>query len=120
MGRAIRSGKYRSRFEAAVAKRLKESGRVFRYEPEQLRYEHKNGSSHFYKPDFVLEDGSIVEAKGELTKADREKLVAVKQQHPGRFISFVFQDGGKTVQRGGKKTYREWAVEQGFGVLDVE
>ena len=55
---------YRSRFEERVANNLEKMGVAFSYETEKLTYT----VFRTYKPDFILPNGVIVEAKGYFNK----------------------------------------------------
>ena len=71
-----------------------------------------------YNPDFILANGIIIEAKGDLNKEDNRKMLAVKQQHPNLDIMFVFYEAGKKVPRS-KETHSHWAERNGFKWADV-
>ena len=80
---------YRSKFEAKVAKHLKDKKVKFDYESEVLSYTIPE-SKHRYTPDFTLPNGVVVEAKGRFTPADRKKMSLVKEQNPDRDIRLIF------------------------------
>lgn len=70
---------YRSRFEADIAETLKGTGAVY----ESARLPYSVTLTATYKPDWLLPDQCIVlEAKGELDKADRDKMQLIRQQYP--------------------------------------
>jgi hypothetical protein len=61
-----------------------------------------------YTPDFFLETGWIVEAKGKFTPKDRKLALAFKEQYPDRKYALSFQrDNYLTKKR--SMRYSEWA-----------
>ena len=103
--------KYRSKFEAGIAASLNQRRVPFKYEGLTLDYiiEAK------YKPDFILPNGVIVEAKGFFRPEDRRKMLAVKKQHPDLDIRLCFLNGNEKISRAKKSiTYGQWATRHGF------
>src|SRR5882762_10202182 len=93
-GKKRKSG-YRSGAEEMLAEYLTEQGTKFEYESLKLEYKKKVRSAscdecggskvsqkHTYTPDFVLDNGTIIEYKGRLTASDRSKLLAVLKSNP--------------------------------------
>jgi Phage endonuclease I len=124
-GKKRKSG-YRSGAEEKLAETLTESGVGFTYESLTLEYEKPvrkgkckecNGKKVVkvatYKPDFVLDNGRVIEYKGRLTAADRSKLIAVRNSNPTVKIHLLFGSDNK-LQKNGTKRYSEWATEHGF------
>ncbi|UEM18989.1 hypothetical protein JL100_018050 [Skermanella mucosa] len=105
--------KFRSKFEASIAKKLKDSGADFRYEPEKLKFI-EPAKTRSYLPDLILGNGIVVEIKGRLTAADRKKMVLVRDQHPGRDIRIIFQRAANPINKGSKTSYADWAEAAGF------
>jgi hypothetical protein len=68
--RAIAAG-YRSGLEEAMAENLKERGISFTYEEDKIKW--LDSKERTYTPDFVLENGIIVETKGRFVSADSTK-----------------------------------------------
>lgn len=102
----------RNKFETDVAAAL---GPRFRYESHKFSYT----VPHTYTPDFVDANRKIIiECKGYLSKTMRAAYRAVKAQHPEWKFYFIFQNGAKRIDKRSKTTYREWAMRNGFGVLD--
>jgi len=112
----------RSKFEKRVARYLDELGVNYEYESIELEYEEplrKNrafcndcGSQElrrigWYTPDFVLANGTIIEAKGRFTAADRRKMLAVIEGHPDLRICMVFMRNNKLSKRS-NTTYADW------------
>jgi hypothetical protein len=65
-------------------------------------------SEHSYTPDIILPNGIILEVKGRLVKADRDKHLLIKQQHPELDIRFLFQNANNKIRKGSKTTYAQW------------
>lgn len=87
----------------------------YTYESLQIPYIFEG----IYNPDFILDNGIIVEAKGLLDYDDRRKMLAVKKQHPELDIRFVFMDANKCPPRM-KSTHAQWAEKHGFPWADKE
>lgn len=100
---------YKSGFERTIAVNLASRKVKFGYETVQLKYT-LDGT---YNPDFILENGVIVEAKGLLDDASKRKMIAVKKQHPDKDIRFLFMQADKKIPRS-KQTHGEWATKNGF------
>ena len=101
---------YRSGFERSIAANLKRRNVQFQYETLELAYT----LCKTYRPDFILPNGIIVEAKGVLTPADRTKMKAVKDAHPELDIRMLFMDASKKLSKRAKMTYGRWAEVNGF------
>ena len=111
---------YRSKFEYDIAQFLKKKRKKFEYETKPIRYT-KPATKHSYRPDFILPNGIIIEAKGRFSASDRKKHVLIKQQYPDLDIRFVFQRAANTLTRGANSaTYGEWADKNGFLWADEE
>lgn len=94
---------FRSGFEYTLAKQLEEAGIPFKYEiaaynyylkiPNAFCYECSSTevfTEKSYTPDFFLENGIIVEAKGKFTEQNRKKHKAIKELHPDIDLRIVF------------------------------
>ncbi|RYF20761.1 MAG: endonuclease I [Oxalobacteraceae bacterium] len=97
--------KYRSKFEKDFAAKHKDA----KYESVKIKYT----IEHTYNPDWVLPNGIMIETKGLWTGQDRNKHLAVKKQHPGIDIRFVFMANNK-LRKGSKTTYGAWCDAKGF------
>lgn len=100
---------YRSGLEERFGKFLDINSIPYEYEVEKFAYVTESK----YTPDFFLENGVIIEAKGFFKPSDRRKMVAVKKQHPELDIRFVFQRNN-TLSKKSKSTYGSWADKHGF------
>lgn len=109
------TSKYRSKFEMRVAESLTNKRVKFGYESQLVPYiVEKN-----YKPDFVLPNGILVEAKGYFRSMDQRKHRLLKEQHPELDIRMLFMKLDSRVQ-GSKMTCREWCEKYGIQYAETE
>lgn len=113
--RALRAG-YRSGLEQDTAKFLKEKGVKFTYEEFKIKW--VDPKTKTYTPDFVLENGIIIETKGRFISPDRAKHLAVRDQNPDLDIRFVFTNSKAKLYKGSKTTYGMWCDRYGFKYAD--
>lgn len=106
-GNTLRSG-----FELKAAKYLDSKKVKYGYETEIIEYEVPK-SKHKYKPDFILPNGVIVEAKGRFTPADRKKMSLVIEQHPELDIRMLFMLDNK-LSKASNTTYSTWCEKRGI------
>lgn len=99
--------RYRSGFEAGIARDLAERGIEGHYEEERLLYT----SPHVYVVDFAPR-GVLIEAKGWFTPADRTKMLAVKEAHPDADVRLLFQANHTFGKR--KTTCGQWCDRHGI------
>lgn len=104
---------FRSGLEDKVADELKAKGHSFTYEKTKIEYV-KPARKAKYTPDFVLENGIIVETKGRFLTEDRQKHLLVKAQHPDLDIRFVFSNSRTRISKQSKTTYGMWCETHGF------
>lgn len=104
----------RSGLEVQIASHLVASGVQFRYEREIGVLEFTQQRPRKYLPDFELPNGIIVEAKGWWKPEDRQKMLAVKHQHPRLDIRMVFSNPLAKLRKGSKTTYAEFCERNGF------
>ena len=103
---------FRSKFEESVAKELRLLKQKIRYEKMSIRYAVQ--MFRLYKPDFVLNNGIIIEAKGWLRPSDRTKHLLIKEQYPDLDIRFLFQNANNLLRKGSKTRYCDWCDKHGF------
>lgn len=107
--RSKRTGKYKSKLEADIAKRL---GKKATYESEVIAYLLPKR----YTPDFVLvsADGLRVylEVKGFHRFEDQQKMKAVKLCNPELDIRMYFPRDAKV--QGSKMTNSQWCKKYGY------
>lgn len=113
--RALRAG-YRSGLEQDTAKFLKKKGVKFTYEEFKIKW--VDPKTKTYTPDFVLENGIIIETKGRFISPDRAKHLAVRDQYPDLDIRFVFTNSKTKLYKGSKTTYGMWCDRYGFKYAD--
>ena len=99
----------RSGFEGRVKKNLDKAGIGYEYEKDRIPYT----SSHYYKPDFTLSNGVIVEAKGLFLPEDRKKHLLIQKQHPELDVRFLFQRDQK-ISKTSKTKYSDWCNKHNF------
>lgn len=107
------SAAYRSGLEEINAEFLKTQGIRYEYEGFRIPFI-QPVKPRTYTPDFLLENGIIVETKGEFVAADRQKHLLVKEQEPNLDIRFVFQNPNAKIYKGSKTTQAQWAEKHGF------
>lgn len=112
------SNGFRSGLEERVAQELTELGVGYTYEEEVIEYL-KPARVSKYTPDFVLENGIIIETKGRFLTADRQKHLLVKKQHPDKDIRFVFSRSKTKISKQSKTTYADWCEKNGFMYADT-
>ena len=111
MLRSIRTGKYRSRFEALIALQL--DGVRHEYEPKKQKLNYVVEKK--YQPDFwIPAHNLLVETKGYFPQADRTKMVAVQRSNPGVRLLLVFQNASQRLSSRSSMTYAKWAEKNGF------
>ncbi|CAB4124473.1 endonuclease I [uncultured Caudovirales phage] len=114
---ARHSNGYRSGLEQKVAQNLLEKGVSFHYEDQVIHYVKPEKIAR-YTPDFVLENGIVIETKGRFLTADRQKHLLVKAQHPDIDIRFVFSRSKERISKKSKTSYAAWCEKNGFLYAD--
>jgi|TARA_E500000081_G_scaffold68580_1_gene70695 hypothetical protein len=109
---AARKYGYRSGLEQKLALYLTQL-RV-KYSYESIKIEWEDLAYRTYTPDFILDNGIIVETKGMFTAMDRRKHIAIKKQHPKLDIRFIFENSRRKLRKGAKSTYAQWCDRYGF------
>ena len=104
---------FRNQFEEKLASFLEEKRVAYEYETLILGYTLEGK----YKPDFILPNGIIIEAKGFFRTHAQRALRAVKKAHPELDIRLVFYNQNQKVQGSKLKCY-EWAVKHKFKFAD--
>jgi hypothetical protein len=108
-----RGGGYRSGSEKKLAAFLEEQGVHYAYEKTKLYYT-KPATKHYYKPDWILTNGIILETKGLFESSDRQKMATIKSQYPNLDIRFVFDKPNQPIYKGSGTSIAEWADKYGF------
>jgi hypothetical protein len=110
---------FRSGLEEKIAGTLTSKGVGFTYEELTIPYV-APAKPHKYTPDFVLDNGIIIESKGRFETADRQKHLLVKAQHPHLDIRFVFSSSKAKINKRSTTTYANWCEKNGFLYADKE
>jgi hypothetical protein len=100
---------YKSRFERQFAKTYPDAA----YEPIVIPFK-QPAKRRKYTPDFELPNGVLVELKGLLSLADRQKMVWVRDQHPELDIRFMFMNAKLPISRRSRTNYGMWCDANGF------
>ena len=103
---------YRAGLEKKLADYL-ESIKV-KFDYESIKIEWEDLAYRTYTPDFILNNGIIIETKGMFTAADRRKHLCIKRQHPKLDIRFIFENSRRKLRKGAKSTYGQWCFKYGF------
>jgi|TARA_B100001250_G_C19607024_1_gene703212 hypothetical protein len=112
--------KYRSGLEERVAKQLNDLKVLFEYETLKINYK-KPERLAYYRPDFILPNGIIIEAKGRFLTKDRKKHRLIKEQFGDKYdIRFVFSNSKDKIGSKSKTTYALWCEKLGFKYCDCE
>ena len=106
------SRRYRSGLESDIAEYLKDKQNQVRY--ERLKIEWEDLRYRTYTPDFILDNGIIIETKGIFDTEDRRKHLAIREQHPELDIRFVFSNSKAKLYKGAKSRYYEWCDKHEF------
>ena len=104
---------FRSNFEIQVCKPLIDKNIFFEYESLKIPFVIPQ-SLHNYVPDVVLYNGIILEIKGLLTLANREKHMYIRKQFPELDIRFILQNSKTKLYKGSKTTYAKWLDKNKF------
>ena len=104
---------FRSGLEDRNAEHLVKLGCAVTYEEHTLEYPQPT-KLRKYTPDFILNNGVVVETKGRFVTADRQKHILIKQAHPDLDIRFVFSNPHQTISKQSKTTYAMWCEHKGF------
>jgi len=107
---------YRSGLEHKISIYLDELKQNYGY--ESIKIEWEDLAYRTYTPDFILNNGIIIETKGRFLTADRRKHLAIKKQHPRLDIRFVFTNSRAKLRKGSKSSYAEWCIKYGFLYYD--
>tara|TARA_R100001377_G_scaffold14108_1_gene7181 strand:- start:848 stop:1306 length:459 start_codon:yes stop_codon:yes gene_type:complete len=107
---------YRSGLEHKLSEYL--DSLKYKYDYESIKIEWEDLTYRTYTPDFILNNGIIVETKGRFVTADRKKHLCIQKQQPSLDIRFVFTNSKNKLSKGAKSTYGEWCSKHGFKYYD--
>lgn len=108
---------FRSGLEVAMAAQLTLAGVIYEYETLKLKFI-EPAKSRTYTPDFILENGIIIETKGRFETSDRQKHLWVQAQHPELDIRFVFSNSKSKINPRSPTSYADWCVKNNFKYAD--
>ncbi len=114
--RALMAG-YRSGLEDRVEKELKKAGCKAEYEPFKIPYV-VPATDHKYTPDFVLENGIVIETKGRWDIDSRKKHKLIRQQYPDLDLRMVFSNSKSKIRKGAKTRYCDECEKLGIPYAD--
>jgi hypothetical protein len=103
---------FRSKFEEVVANSLRSQKQRIRYEKLSIKYAIQ--MYRLYKPDFILNNGIIIEAKGWFRPKDRVKHLLIQEQYPELDIRFLFQNANNPINKGSTTRYCDSCDKYGF------
>ena len=111
MGKPLKKGSagtalgYRSGLEDRNSIHLKRLGVPVIYEQYKLKYVKKPST---YTPDYLLQNGIVIETKGYFDSADRAKHLLIKEQHPQLDLRFVFANPDNYLAGQKVTEFRKW------------
>lgn len=114
--RKARAVGFRSGLEQLIAKQIKKSNHIIRYETIKIKW--VDFSIRSYTPDFVLDNGIILEVKGFWSTSDRRKHVEIKKQHDALDIRMVFENSKRKIRKGSNTTYGDWCKKKNIQYCD--
>ena len=104
---------FRSGLEEKVAEYLTSKGAKFTFETLKVPYV-KPETKHTYSPDFILDNGIIIETKGRWLLDDRKKHLLIRKQHPNLDIRILFQNANSKISKGSKTSYADFCDKHGI------
>ena len=104
---------FRSGLEEKVADYLTSKGVGFSFEAMKVSYV-KPETKHIYTPDFILDNGIIIETKGRWLLDDRKKHILIRKQHPHLDIRILFQNANAKIRKGSKTSYADFCEKHGI------
>jgi hypothetical protein len=102
----------KSNYERKVAAYLTKEKVPFEYETLKIPFV-VPAKKRVYNPDFMLPNGIIVEAKGNLDRAAREKMALVMEQNPHLDIRMLFMRNNR-IMKTSKTKYSDWCEKRGI------
>lgn len=110
---------FRSGLEEKIAESLTSKGVGFTFEELTLPFV-EPAKPRKYTPDFLLDNGVIIESKGRFLTEDRQKHLLIKAQHPELDIRFVFSNSRGKINKRSATTYADWCIKNGFKYADKD
>ena len=109
---------FRSSAELKIYELLSGKGIRNQYEPYSVKYQ--VSLIKRYIPDFVLDNGIILEVKGYFRGTDRTKHLLIRKDLPLLDIRFVFVNKKNKLHSKSKTTYEDWCNKNGFMCCDFK
>lgn len=110
--KVAKAANFRSGFEQKVAKSITTYGATYTYEKDKIQYIIP-ASKHNYLPDFKLENGIYIEAKGKWDASSRKKMVLAIEQNPDKDIRMLFMRDN-TISKNSKTKYSDFCDKRGI------
>ena len=107
---------FRSGLEENIASQISKAQHTIRY--EKIKIQWVDFSIRSYTPDFVLDNGIILEVKGFWSTADWRKHVEIKNQHSELDIRLVFDNSKRKIRKGSKTSYGNWCEKKNISYCD--
>ena len=107
---AARKKGFRSVIEHKIARQIELEGNTVRY--ETIKIEWVDYAVRTYTPDFILDNGIIIEVKGRWVAHDRKKHLEIRKQHPHLDIRIVFENQNNKLYKSSKTSYGLWCVRK--------
>ncbi len=104
---------FRSGLEEKVAEYLTSKGVGFSFETLKVPYV-KPETKHIYTPDFILDNGIIIETKGRWLLDDRKKHLLIRKQHPNLDIRILFHNANAKISKRSKTSYADFCDKHGI------
>lgn len=101
---------YKSKLERDFALELNRVGIKYKYEEDKIPYVRPSS----YTPDWKVGKNKYLETKGEFTPAQRNNLLAFREQHPNIEIVMVFAQAENKLNKKSKMTYAQWCKRHGI------
>jgi len=112
-----RSDGFRSGLEKRISDDLKARGIDPQYEAKRIAYIQPE-ERRTYRPDFILPNGILIEAKGRFTSADRKKHLHFRDSNPRLDVRFIFSNSNTKLRKGSPTSYADWCEKYGFKYAD--
>ena len=112
----VRKRGYRSHLEEIIAKQIVQADHSLRYEMTKIKW--VDFAIRSYTPDFVLDNGIIIEVKGFWATGDRRKHVEIQQQHSNLDIRLVFENSERKIRKGSATSYGRWCEKKNITYCD--
>ena len=114
--REARKRGYRSHLEETIANQILKAKHSLRYETVKIKW--VDFAIRSYTPDFILDNGIIIEVKGFWSTGDRRKHAEIQQQHSNLDVRLVFENSGRKIRKGSATSYGMWCEKKNIQYCD--